>query len=155
MTTNKKYSYDYPRPGVCADCIVYWTCPDTCKIYILLIKRKNQPYQNFWALAGGFVNEGETLKLAARRELEEETGIRADDLDFWQIADKVDRDPRGWTLAAIFVYHLFGDKPEAQAADDAVELQWFSIDNLPELAFDHKDILDYYFQDKGYYATDE
>lgn len=146
--------YKYPRPGLCADVIAYYTCQQTAKQYVLLIKRGGDPFKGSWALPGGFVNEGETMKLAARRELEEETGVKAEYLDFFVMADKPNRDPRGWTIAGVYAMYCI-KIPEVNAADDAVEHAWYDTDALPELAFDHKDILDYFFNHKGYYFENE
>lgn len=108
--------------------------------FLLLIKRKNDPFRDYWALPGGFVDENEDLEVAAMRELEEETQIKVSHLDQVGAFGKPFRDPRGHMVSVAY----FGIVPEntiAVAADDAKEVQWFSIKNLPELAFDHSDII--------------
>lgn len=106
---------------------------------VLLIDRKNEPYG--WAVPGGLVDLYETMEQAALRELQEETGIKADisDLHLLGIYSDPKRDIRGHTVSAVYVY--FSDK-EAHAADDAKDAKYFSINNLPEnIAFDHRKIL--------------
>jgi len=134
----KQFCYKFPRPSVTSDCVVF--CTINGKRNILLIKRKNPPFQNSWAFPGGFLDEGETLEQCAIRELEEETGIIAEKVDFFAMADKPDRDPRGRVISAIY-YTFFKNKPACKANDDALELAWFPIDNLPSLAFDHTTII--------------
>ncbi|MET0945034.1 MAG: NUDIX hydrolase [Flavobacterium sp.] len=108
--------------------------------FLLLIKRKNEPFKDLWALPGGFVDENEDLEKAAIRELEEETQIKVAVLEQIGAFGKPYRDPRGHTVSVAY----FGFVPEntiAVAADDAKEAQWFSIHQLPELAFDHSEII--------------
>lgn len=107
---------------------------------LLLIKRKNEPFKDCWALPGGFVDENEDLKTAAIRELEEETQIKVTDLEQIGAFGKPFRDPRGHMISVAY----FGFVPEntiAVAADDAKETGWFSVKDLPKLAFDHLDIV--------------
>lgn len=108
---------------------------------ILLIKRLKEPFKDFWALPGGFVDENEDLEVAARRELLEETSVKAIQLEQIGAFGKPFRDPRHHTISVVF----FGIVPEetiAIAADDAKEADWFPIHTLPELAFDHKEIIE-------------
>ncbi|HEX9979122.1 MAG TPA: NUDIX hydrolase [Flavobacterium sp.] len=109
---------------------------------LLLIKRKNDPFKGSWALPGGFVDEGEDLEEAARRELEEETGLKADTMEQLKAFGKPGRDPRHHTVSVAFLCYV-PDNAEAAAADDAAEADWFPVDKLPELAFDHRDIINY------------
>jgi len=107
---------------------------------LLLIKRKNEPFKDCWALPGGFVDQNEDLKVAAIRELEEETQIKVTDLEQIGAFGKPFRDPRGHMISVAY----FGFVPEntiAVAADDAKETGWFSVKDLPKLAFDHLDIV--------------
>lgn len=108
---------------------------------LLLIKRKNEPFQNCWALPGGFVDENEDLEVAAKRELEEETKIKIDSLQQFGAFGKPFRDPRGHMVSVAY----FGEVPEntiAIASDDAKEVAWFPVNDLPNLAFDHQDIIE-------------
>jgi 8-oxo-dGTP diphosphatase len=107
---------------------------------LLLIKRKNAPFKDCWALPGGFVDENEDLEAAAKRELEEETQIKINHLDQIGAFGKPFRDPRGH-MVSIAYFGIVPEKTIAIASDDAKEAQWFSINGLPELAFDHSDII--------------
>jgi len=107
---------------------------------ILLIKRKNEPFKDSWAIPGGFVDENEDLEDAAKRELWEETQIKIEKVEQLKTFGKPFRDPRAHTVSIAF----WGFVPEntiAKAADDAKEVGWFAIDNLPDLAFDHDEII--------------
>ena len=131
------YTYKYPRPAVTADCIVI-TREATPEV--LLIQRGIDPYKGRWAFPGGFMNMDETTEQCAIRELEEETGLRV--LDVHQIGaySKVDRDPRGRTITVAYLAII--DEPIAVTGqDDAAKAEWFPIDALPPLAFDHEDII--------------
>jgi len=103
---------------------------------ILLVERKNPPHG--WALPGGFVDPGESLDVAARREAGEETGLELADLFQFATYSAPNRDPRGHTISTVYVAKPVG---EAQAASDAAHLDWFPLDHLPETAFDHGTIL--------------
>jgi len=134
------FTYEYPRPAVTTDCIVIRYNPDA---EILLIKRKFEPFQDCWALPGGFIEMDETLEECAKRELFEETSISNIELTQFYTASKVDRDPRGRTISTIF-YGIAHKNTIVKANDDAKELAWFSIKNLPDLAFDHQMIIEKY-----------
>jgi 8-oxo-dGTP diphosphatase len=108
--------------------------------HILFIKRKNEPFKGQWALPGGFVDEGEDLPDAAARELLEEAGLTVTGLEQLRAFGKPGRDPRQHTVS--IAYTGFADDDAiATAADDAAEAQWFSVKVLPQLAFDHADIV--------------
>lgn len=109
---------------------------------ILLIQRKNEPYKEKWALPGGFIETDETVKAGAARELKEETGIEVleKDLHFIGYFDKPDRDPRGRVISFAFAAEV-PLETKYQAGDDAKNAQWFSINELPDLAFDHGEIV--------------
>ncbi len=133
----KQYSYKYPRPAVTADCVVITkeSVPQ-----VLLIERGAGPYKGCWAFPGGFMNMDETTEQCAIRELEEETGLKVTELHQIGAYSKVDRDPRGRTVTV--AYFAFVDEPIAVIGqDDAAKAQWFPIDALPPLAFDHYDIM--------------
>jgi 8-oxo-dGTP diphosphatase len=108
---------------------------------ILLVKRKDNPFQGMWALPGGFMEMEESLEDAARRELLEETGIKAGELIRFDSYDKPGRDPRGRTITQVFVMIWKKEMGSPQAGSDASELSWFSLTELPDLAFDHAEIL--------------
>jgi 8-oxo-dGTP diphosphatase len=107
---------------------------------LLLIKRKNDPFKGKWALPGGFVDEGEDLTDAAKRELQEETGIVVESLQQLGAFGKPGRDPRSHTVSVAYT-GFANDNSEAVGTDDADEARWFSVAALPELAFDHADII--------------
>ncbi len=107
---------------------------------ILLIKRKNDPFKNSWALPGGFLEETENLKEGAKRELLEETGVEAEALKQLKTYGDLNRDPRGRTISIAFIGKL-NKEVKIKAGDDAIEADWFSLDKLPGLAFDHSKII--------------
>ncbi len=108
---------------------------------VILIKRKNPPFG--WALPGGFIDYGETAEDAAEREAKEETGISVSGLRQFKVYSDPDRDPRGHTLTVVFT--AMG-KGAPKADDDAIDLEIFTVETLPEeIAFDHREILRDYF----------
>ena len=111
--------------------------------YLLLIQRKNDPFKGQWAFPGGFVEDDEDLPNAAAREVKEETGLilQADDLKQLGAWGNPGRDPRGRTVTIVYVAEINMDEQEIAADDDADDVQWWPLDNLPEIAFDHLDIL--------------
>ncbi len=134
----EKHSYDYPRPSLTSDIAVLRLdeLPE-----ILLVKRKESPFQNMWALPGGFMEMEESLEEAARRELIEETGIKAGELIRFDTYDKPGRDPRGRTVTQVFVMIWKESMGAPTAGSDAADLRWFALTELPDLAFDHAEIL--------------
>lgn len=114
---------------------------------ILMIKRKNEPYRGYLALPGGFVNEGEKIEDAARREINEETSLNIDLLEILGVYSDPKRDPRGHLMSTVFVGIIIPDTdtgpPQVAAGDDAEEIEWLSLEVLSNsnIAFDHKKIL--------------
>ena len=134
-----EHCYNYPRPSLSVDIMIFFKSYQG--IEILLITRKNPPFQNSFALPGGFMDMDETLHQAAVRELKEECNIEVDSLKQFGIYDEPERDPRGRTLSAIF-YTIIDKKPNnLKAGDDALQVKWFQLNSLPKLAFDHTKIL--------------
>ena len=132
-----EYTYKYPRPAVTADCIVI-TRESEPKV--LLIQRGNPPFKGAWAFPGGFMDMNETTEQCAIRELEEETGQKVSEVHQIGAYSKVDRDPRGRTVTV--AYLAIVDAPMAVSGqDDAAKAQWFPLTALPELAFDHEEIM--------------
>ncbi|MCL6219267.1 NUDIX domain-containing protein [Zunongwangia pacifica] len=120
-------------------------CKSEGKFKLVLVKRKNEPFKDKWALPGGFVEQEEDLADAAKRELQEETGLVVDRNEQIGTFGKPGRDPRGRTISIVYLSLI--DREEAlKAADDAAEAAWFDIDNLPELAFDHSKIVEKSYQ---------
>lgn len=111
-------------------------------VSVLLIQRKYPPFQNSWAIPGGFVLEHESLEEAVRRELQEETGIRVDYLEQLYTFGNPGRDPRQRIISvAYFALVKSSQFQQLKASTDAEHAKWFGIKELPELAFDHQDIL--------------
>ena len=138
MEHKKKYQYEYWRPAVAADNVVFRF--DGKMLQVLLIRRGNDPYKGMWALPGGFMQENETLKEAALRELKEETGIVPRYTEELCSCSGVKRDPRDRVISVVFYSFVRGGA--AQAGDDAAEAKWFDIYELPELAFDHAEVME-------------
>ena len=136
------FTYPYPRPSVTVDSIIIKN--NEQGKYILLIQRKHEPCAGLWAIPGGFVDMDELLETAAIRELKEETSVEIDSLTQFYTFDALDRDPRGRTLSVVF-YGIIGHNPTIKAQDDAQNVAWFPINNLPDLAFDHANVLKQFF----------
>ncbi len=133
-----KYVYDWPRPMVTADAAVFAFSEGGVKL--LLIRRKHDPYKGRWALPGGFVQIDEDLPAAAARELAEETSLTGIALEQLRTFGRPGRDPRGRTITVAYFGIAGKDWDRIQAADDAEHVQWFDIDDLPPMAFDHDEI---------------
>lgn len=136
--TSSRYTYDHPRPAVTVDIALFrhgrggWE--------ILLVTRDRDPFKGHWALPGGFVDEMEPLEDAAARELKEECGIEGVELWQFRAFGAPGRDPRGHTISIGFL-GIGPDALEANAGDDAREVRWHPVDALPDLAFDHDEIV--------------
>ena len=111
------------------------------KISVLLIRRKYDPYKGQWAIPGGFVKHNESLEDSVERELYEETGIKINYLEQLYSFGKLDRDPRGRVVSIAYFGLVRPNTFKIIASTDAEEVAWFSIDELPKLAFDHEEIL--------------
>lgn len=133
------YSYRHARPALSVDCVVFGL--DDAELKVLLIRRAGEPFQGHWALPGGFVDIGESLEAAARRELEEETGLKLAYLEQLYTFGAVDRDPRERVVTVGYFALVKRLEHSLQAASDASEVGWFELAALPALAFDHADIL--------------
>ncbi len=136
------YTYAYPRPALTVDAIVM--AGNKERMSILLIERKKEPFAGMWALPGGFVNMDETLEQACIRELKEETGLTLKSMEQFRVFDAIDRDPRHRTVSVVF-YAFIPEPMPVKGSDDAMKAQWFSIEKLPPLAFDHHDIVSAFF----------
>ncbi|MEP7239076.1 MAG: NUDIX domain-containing protein [Ferruginibacter sp.] len=111
-------------------------------VSVLLIKRKYPPYKNSWAIPGGFILEEESLEAAVKRELSEETGIKVNYLEQLYTFGAPKRDPRQRIISiAYFALVKSSMFQQLKASTDAADAQWFNINKLPTLAFDHKEIL--------------
>jgi 8-oxo-dGTP diphosphatase len=133
------FIYEYPMPAVTVDAVVYRKTGLSDEI--LLIKRLNEPFKGQWALPGGFIEIDEELDDAVTRELQEETGIIHDSLKQLFTVGTVGRDPRYRTISVIYFGWYDDNKMQARAGDDASDVQWFDLNKLPSLAFDHLDVI--------------
>lgn len=133
------YTYKYPHPAVTTDCIVFGF--DGTKLNLLLINRGIEPYKGSWALPGGFMKIDETAEQGALRELQKETGVKDIYIEQMQAFTAVDRDPRERVMTIAFMAFVRQEKYEVIAGDDAAKAQWFPVKSLPQLAFDHKEII--------------
>jgi 8-oxo-dGTP diphosphatase len=133
------YTYAYPRGALTVDCVVFGLDADELKI--LLIQRDLPPFEGKWALPGGFVRIDETLEEAARRELEEETGLTKIFLEQLYTFGAIDRDPRERVVSVAYYALVNLADHRVQAATDARDAAWFGVHDVPSLAFDHADIL--------------
>jgi len=139
MAVQGKYVYDWPRPMVTVDALLFAVCGG--RRSVLLIRRGHEPFKGLWALPGGFLEMDEELVDAAKRELFEETGITGVELKQMHTFGTVGRDPRGRMITVVYTATL--DKEiEPKPGDDAVEAKWFDVENLPELAFDHCEVFE-------------
>jgi 8-oxo-dGTP diphosphatase len=133
------FTYAYPRPALTVDCVIFgW---DGAALKVLLIRRGAEPFLGQWALPGGFVQMEESLEAAAKRELQEETGLKDVYMEQLATLGAPDRDPRGRVVSVAYfsLINLAGNTPVAST--DASDADWFSMDTLPGLAFDHSGIL--------------
>lgn len=133
------HTYEYPRPALTVDCVVFGF--DEAELKVLLIQRGLEPFKGRWALPGGFVRVDETLENAARRELEEEAGLKQVFLEQLYTFGAVKRDPRDRVVSVAYYALVKLAAHQTKAATDAADAQWFPISQTPKLAFDHADIM--------------
>lgn len=132
------FVYAYPRPSVTVDATIFRKVKSG--IEILLIQRGREPFKGGWALPGGFLDMEETLEEAIHRELEEETGLKGIELKQLHAFSSLHRDPRGRTISVVFI-GILQNNQQAVAGDDASAVNWFHLNNLPYLAFDHSEVI--------------
>src|ERR1051326_579753 len=123
------FTYEYPRPALTVDCVVFGF--DEGDLKVLLIQRDLPPYQGKWALPGGFVRIEETLEEAARRELEEETGLSSIFLEQRCRLGAVDRDPRERVVSVAYYALVNLRDHNVHAATDARAAAWFGVHDVP------------------------
>lgn len=134
------FTYQYARPAVTVDCVVFGL--DEYDLKVLLIQRGQDPFKDYWALPGGFAAVGEALEETARRELEEETGLKNVFLEQLYTFSDPQRDPREHVVTIAYYALVNLSDHKVQASTDASNAAWFSIDDTPRLAFDHDLILE-------------
>ncbi|HNQ68423.1 MAG TPA: NUDIX hydrolase [Bacteroidales bacterium] len=139
-----KYTYEYPRALNTVDAIIV---DEQTRSKIVLIKRANEPYKNCWALPGGFIEMDETLEQSVVRETKEETSLTEIKFHQFKAFGNPGRDPRDRNIVVVF-YGYCNNPENIAAGDDAKEIGWFSLNNLPELAFDHKQIVSEFVREK-------
>lgn len=139
MAVQGKYVYDWPRPMVTVDALLFAVCGG--RKSVLLIRRGNEPFKGLWAVPGGFLEMDEELVDAAKRELFEETGITGVELKQMHTFGTVGRDPRGRMITVVYTATL-ERQIEPKPGDDAVEAKWFDVEDLPKLAFDHSEVFE-------------
>jgi 8-oxo-dGTP diphosphatase len=134
------YTYEYPRPALTVDCVVFGLQQDAA-LKVLLIRRKLEPYRGSWSLPGGFVQIAESVDAAAARELKEETGVENAYLEQLYTFGQPDRDPRDRVVSVTYYALVNLQAHPLQAATDASDAQWFELSAVPEMGFDHDRIL--------------
>ena len=140
MAEKGKYIYDWPRPMVTVDAVVFSLSGGRAQV--LLVNRGREPYKGKWALPGGFIEIDEELEDAVARELAEETGLTGVRLEQMRAFGRCGRDPRGRQISVAFTGIATGGQDKIRAGDDAAKAQWFDIENLPgDLAFDHDEMI--------------
>lgn len=139
MEEEFKYKYKYPHAAITTDSVVFGF--DGKQLYILLIERGLEPYKGCWALPGGFMRMDETLEDGALRELREETGVRNIIMRQFHAFSNINRDPRERVVTIAFYALVRPSDYQVIGGDDAAKAQWYPIDKLPKLAFDHSEIV--------------
>jgi len=140
MAKKGKYIYDWPRPMVSVDAMVFGFFRSEARV--LLIQRGREPFKGKWSLPGGFVEMKEELEDAVERELAEETGLVDVSLEQMYTFGNVGRDPRGRQITIVYMGIATKGLTRIKAGDDAAKVRWFNIDKLPEnLAFDHNEVI--------------
>lgn len=135
------FSYEFERPGLTVDGVIFGLDLDEAILKVVLVERDVEPFEGMWALPGGFVRNGESLEAAALRELHEETGIKDVFLEQLYTFGKPNRDPRGWVVSVAYYALVAPDQHHLLATTDARRAEWFPVNKLPKLAFDHAEIL--------------
>lgn len=132
-----QYCYKYPHPAVTTDNVIFGY--DGTRLRVLLVERGGEPYKGYWALPGGFLNPDEEAGQGALRELREETGLEPAHVEQLHAYSTPGRDPREWVISV--AYMALVRPREVKGSDDAADARWFPLDEVPQLAFDHADML--------------
>jgi 8-oxo-dGTP diphosphatase len=130
----------YERPSVTVDVVIFTL--QNSELHVLLVQRKRWPFEGRWAIPGGFINMDETLEQAARRELEEETGVRDIYVEQLYTFGSPKRDPRTRVISVAYIALVSADTQTLRVSDESTDVRWFPVSRLPgPLAFDHDTIL--------------
>lgn len=135
------FTYEFERPGLTVDGVIFGLDFEEETLKVVLVERDVEPFEGMWAIPGGFVRNGESLEDAALRELREETGIKDVFLEQLYTFGKPNRDPRGWVVSVAYYALVAPDQHHLLATTDARRAEWFPVNKLPKLAFDHEEIL--------------
>ncbi len=135
------FTYEFERPGLTVDGVIFGLDLDEEILKVVLVERDVEPFAGMWAIPGGFVRNGESLEQAALRELREETGIADVFLEQLYTFGKPHRDPRGWGVSVAYYALVAPDQHHLLATTDARRAEWFPVNKLPKLSFDHDEIL--------------
>lgn len=135
------HTYKYPRPALTVDTVIFGLDVKDYTLQVLLVERAQQPFKGKWAIPGGFVDPGESVDDAARRELEEECGVKNVFLEQLYTFGDPDRDPREHVVTIAYVALVNINDHKVKAGSDASKAEWFPVSRLPKLAFDHRKIL--------------
>jgi ADP-ribose pyrophosphatase YjhB (NUDIX family) len=133
------HTYEFARPALTVDIVVF--ALDAEDLQVMLVERDLKPFAGQWALPGGFVRVDESLDEAARRELEEETGLQGIFLEQLYTFGALNRDPRERVVTVAYYALVNLQGHEVHASTDARNAAWFAVNDLPKLAFDHESIL--------------
>lgn len=133
-----KYHYKYPHPAVTTDCVIFGY--DGERLKVLLIERGREPYKGKWAFPGGFLNIDESAEDGALRELQEETGLAHVRIRQFHAFSSPGRDPRERVISIAYFALIRLNDVKAIGGDDAARAEWFNIDDIPPLAFDHDEM---------------
>lgn len=133
-----KYTYEYPRPMVATDCVIFGF--DGVKMQVLLVKRAEEPFKGSWVLPGGFLKMEETAEESARQMLQAKTGLKDTYIEQFHTFSDPNRDVRGRVIA--IAYYALVRKQQVREGANVSDAGWFSLDELPEFRFDHRQMLD-------------
>ncbi len=139
MNIENSYIYEYPRPAVTTDCVIFGF--DEGELNILLIERGIEPYKGSWALPGGFLHMNEDAEMCARRKLKEETLLEHIFMEQLYTFSEVYRDPRYRVISIAYYALVKLSDYSAKPGTDTLNVRWFPLSAIPGLAFDHEKII--------------